>query len=301
MILFWVSVTIVCHAQKLTALKEAEGVWVKENEEKVLFYQTSPKSIDGKYTRANYIHPLYNIDGFELTENFPRDHLHHRGIFWTWHQVLIKGKPIGDAWECKDFSWEVEHVKHDYDGDKLNLQSEVLWKSPEWIDGDKDQMPFMKESVTITVHAKEEFYRIVDFEIALLALESEVSIGGSDNAKGYGGFSARLKTPKNIHFASHNGEVKPITNQLDEGQWVNISGMYAKDGGPGGVIIICHQENPMFPENWILREKGSMQNPVFPGRDPVSVSTETPTVLKYRLVMYTGEMSDKEIDAQLSW
>ena len=66
------------NAQLLTFEETNEGVWIKEDGANVLFYQAMTKSLDGKYPRANYIHPLYNIDGFELTEDFPKDHLHHR-------------------------------------------------------------------------------------------------------------------------------------------------------------------------------------------------------------------------------
>ena len=57
-----------------------------------------------------------------------------------------------------------------------------------------------------------------------------------------------------------------------------------------GVAIICHPDNPMFPEKWILRKKGSMQNPVFPGREPVALSMTDPLILKYRLIIYAGHL-----------
>ena len=34
-------------------------------------------------------------DGQVLTEDFPADHLHHRGIFWAWHQVYVGEKAMG--------------------------------------------------------------------------------------------------------------------------------------------------------------------------------------------------------------
>ena len=60
-----------------------QGFVITEGPEKVMIYQRKHKSLDGKYTRANYIHPLYGLDGEVLTEDFPRDHPHHRGVFWA--------------------------------------------------------------------------------------------------------------------------------------------------------------------------------------------------------------------------
>jgi hypothetical protein len=57
-----------------------QGFSIAEGEKQVLFYQRQHKSMAGKYARANYIHPLYGLDGEILTEDFPADHLHHRGL-----------------------------------------------------------------------------------------------------------------------------------------------------------------------------------------------------------------------------
>ena len=92
--------------------KKEGGFLFTENNENVLFYQKEPKSADGKYERCNYIHPLWGIDGTVLTEDFPSDHLHHRGIFWAWHQVWIGDKRIGDPWEIKDFVQQVTDIEY---------------------------------------------------------------------------------------------------------------------------------------------------------------------------------------------
>lgn len=98
-------------SQPIKIIETGEGFLVTEGEQRILFYQRKPKSIDGKYTRANYIHPLYGLDGEILTEDFPSDDLHHRGIFWTWHQVYIGDRRMGDAWLIEDFSWDVYDAK----------------------------------------------------------------------------------------------------------------------------------------------------------------------------------------------
>lgn len=287
---------IISLAQSFTFEKTNEGAWIKEDGEKVLFYQAATKSMDGEYPRANYIHPLYNVDGVELTEDFPKDHLHHRGIFWTWHQVLIGDKKIGDAWECKDFIWDVTNISQEKStDDRIELSAHTLWKSPSWLDNDGKQKAFLKEKSKVTVHAKQKNYRVIDFEISLLALEPNLKIGGSDDKKGYGGFSVRMKMPEDILFTSRDGEVTPTVGPVSAGSWMDVSGSLAADGGNAGVLMMCHPDNPMFPEQWILRAKRSMQNPAYPGQHPVSVSDKKPTVLKYRLLVYTGELTKKEI------
>jgi hypothetical protein len=291
-------VFVVLHgfAQPITIQQSDDGVWITDNGVKVLFYQAKIKTLEGAYPRANYIHPLYSPGGFEITEDFPADHLHHRGIFWTWHKVVIGDTVIGDAWECRDFIWEVIAM----DAEKIDQKSMALhtrthWKSPLWTDDDGNMKVFMEENVQITTYAQIGNYRVIDFEISLRALEKELKIGGSDDEKGYGGFSVRMKMPQDVTFNSQGGTVEPKTNQIEAGNWMDISGTMLPQRGKAGILIVCHPDNPMFPEKWILRKKNSMQNPVFPGRELVPVSTANATILKYRLVVYEGELSDEKI------
>ncbi len=60
--------------------------------------------------------------------------------------------------------------------------------------------------------------------------------------------------------------------------------------------MMTHPGNPGVANQWILRRKRSMQNCVYPGRNPVALSTDKPTVLRYRLVIHRGTASDIPLD-----
>ena len=282
-------------AQSLTVETTSEGVLVKEGADSVLFYQRETKSKNGDYPRANYIHPLYGLDGAVLTEDFPEDHPHHRGVFWAWHQVFIGNQPLGDGWTCEGISWDVQAVRQQLQDSSLSLRAQTFWKSPQWVDKGGHQQPFMSENTTVTIHLSKKNYRVVDVTIALLALVPDLKIGGSDDEKGYGGFSVRMKMPKDIRFTSTDGTVTPTTNAVNAGPWMNVSGSLAADGSSAGIVIMDHPYNPRYPQPWILRKERSMQNVVYPGRTPVPVSTQHPTVLRYRLVVYQDRLSSEKI------
>ncbi|MBC8217798.1 MAG: PmoA family protein, partial [Planctomycetes bacterium] len=170
-----------------------QGFVISEGPEKVMVYQRKHKSLDGKYTRANYIHPLYGLDGEVLTEDFPRDHLHHRGVFWAWHQVWLSDMKLSDPWATIDARWDVYDAKIlTPDSKSRALQLSVYWKSPLRTDSTGKQVPFVKETTTITVHSAKDDMRKIDFQIELLALENDMRLGGSEDAKGYGGFTTRI-------------------------------------------------------------------------------------------------------------
>lgn len=282
-------------AAQIKMKKQDGGFLFTENNENVLFYQKDNKNINGKYKRCNYIHPLWGIDGAVLTEDFPADHLHHRGIFWAWHQVFVDEKSIGDPWEIKDFEQEITDIEYAAKGMGVaELKTEVLWKSPLWRhQGEK--VAYIRENTRISIHPKSGNYRKIDFEIHLLALTENLKLGGSADEKGYSGFSVRMVLPADIKFWGPAGEIKPENTAVGSRGYVNISGSVGKTGNTGGIVILDHRDNPGYPQPWILRKKNSMQNAAFPGNSLVLVSTQKPLILKYSLLVYSGKMNDKKI------
>lgn len=275
--------------------KEEGGILFTEKNQQVLLYQVQPKDRKGKYSRCHYIHPLWANDGSVLTEDFPQDHLHHRGIFWAWHQIWIGDQRIGDPWEIKDFNQEVNEVEFiaQSNGSGI-LQTEVDWSSPIWKKDDRNP-PYMKEKTKITIHPSKGNYRKIDFEISLLALAEGLTMGGSEDDKGYSGFSVRMKCPKDISFNGPTGRVEAQRTAVESPGFVNVSGSVLKNEKQGGIVMVDHPDNPGYPQSWILREKRSMQNAAYPGRNTVKISTSSPLVLKYSLIVYSGKLNNKKI------
>src|SRR4030065_2961104 len=57
------------------------------------------EGVDAKFKRSCYIHPLFSLDGSELTADFPADHIHHHGLFWGWPVVKVRGQTTSN-WEA---------------------------------------------------------------------------------------------------------------------------------------------------------------------------------------------------------
>lgn len=284
---------------QLTMQKKEDGILIVDGTKKVLKFQADNKSINGTYKRCNYIHPLWGLDGKVLTEDFPPDHLHHRGVFWAWHQVWIGNKRIGDPWELKDFDQDVVELEFfKLANGSVQLKTEVEWKSDKWKKAGI-KVPYIKEKTLITVYPLNRNVRKIDFEIALLAQEEGLSIGGSEDDKGYSGFSVRMDLPEDIRFIGSKGEIQPERTAIKSVGYVDMYGSVGKDNNKGGIIIVDNPENPDFPQSWILRKRNSMQNAAWPGNKTVSVSTRKPLVLKYSLLVYSGKLKAKKIDKMI--
>jgi hypothetical protein len=281
-------------AQQFTFEDTEEGIEIREGNQKVLFYQKSPKSLEGQYERANYIHPLYGLNEEVLTEDFPEDHPHHRGVFWAWHQIMVNGNKIADGWTSENIGWDVENIQTDSNEDSATLKTTVLWKSI--LDGDSLKS-IVLENTTINVLKSAPDFRIIDFEIILTPLIDNFQIGGSEDDKGYGGFSPRLKLPQDITFISQNKEVIPQTTAVKAGPWMDFYGSFSGvDASKSGVALYSHPENPGYPQPWILRAEKSMQNVVYPGENPIDIPKGKALVLKYRLVIHSDKVNQSRLE-----
>lgn len=289
-----ISMVLSCAQPKarLQAVSNDEGIEILQNDAGVLFYQVKPKSLDGKYERSNYVHPLYSLEGNVITEDFPEDHLHHHGLFSAWHQILLNGTPIADGWVNENISWEVLDSKVERHGSTLAIRSEVSWVSR--VNGKTEQI--VKEKLVITVQEPNDQSRIIDYDMHLLPLKEGLGIGGSDDEKGYGGFSLRLKLPDDITFIARGGEVQAQVGAVDAGPWMNFLGSFDGDtAGRSGIVVLSHPSNPGHPHPWILRKEKSMQNPAYPGRSPVTLNKDG-LVLRYRMIVHNGALDTKRIE-----
>lgn len=106
-----------------------------------------------------------------------------------------------------------------------------------------------------------------------------MQIGGSEDAKGYGGFCARIKLPKSLVFTSAGGPVVPLEGQVLAGAWIDFSALDSAHRAQSGLAILCHPSTPNYPAPWILRQTGSMQNVVFPGAGRIEVPMDKPNCL----------------------
>jgi len=295
LLMFFLLAFLTSNAQ-LSMKKTADGILITENNQAVLQYNTVQKSMNGEYPRNNYIHPLYSLKGKVLTEDFPSDHPHQRGIFWAWHQVWINEQKIGDPWDIKHFEQSIEEVEFMKQGNgNALLRTEVNWLSDLWRKDGKE-VPYLKERTSITVWPKTGQYRKIDVVIRLLALEEGLKLGGSENEAGYGGFSVRMILPDDVVFSGPEGIVKPAENAVQSCGFIDVSGSFESDNKAGGIVIVDHPDNPGYPQSWILRDKNSMQNAVWPGREAIAISTTEPLTLKYTLIVYTGKMNNRKIE-----
>ncbi len=278
----------------LRITREPGGFLFSEFERPVLFYQETPKALDGQYERANYAHPLYGLQGEILTQDFPADHPHHRGVFWAWHQLLVNELRAGDPWETKDFLSVVRQAEVVDEGPVFaTLKVNVLWTSSRYQDTTGQPQPMLEESTTIRAFRSSQESQCLDFEISLKPLVSGLRIGGSENSRGYSGFTVRVKPPREGVLSDSIGTL--VQDRIGEASpWADYSGRFGETDQVSGLALLSHPSLPEFPPKWVLRHYG-MVNVAYPGRHAVPVPQDSLVVLRHRVVVHRGTLSQARI------
>ena len=263
-----------------------------EGERAVAFYQSEPITRHD-HTRAGFVHPLRGLDGEVFTEIFPADHRHHQGVFWAWHQLWVGDRKIGDPWVAKDHLVAVDSARSLLPGPLFTtLVVQANWTSPMLTGEDDTPLPIVAEATTIRLFRANKNTQYVDFTIKLTPLMPDVKIGGSENAKGYSGFTVRVKPPQDMVIQDASG-IRDKDAVQTPSPWADVYGSFGEDQ-TSGVAILSHPSLAQFPPRWLLRHYG-MQNVAYPGREPVALSADKPLVLRHRLVLHRGDTEQARI------
>jgi uncharacterized protein len=227
--------------------------------------------------RCCYLHPVYAPNSVVITDDFPRDHYHHRGISWMWPVVMVDGKSY-DLWTIRGILARFEK----WNRKEAGKDKAVLAFRDGWYVGDRK---VVEEEVEIVAHPLTNGRRDLDLDVRLRSTGADVSIGGThDLNKGYGG-------GLNIRFAPRTGTKIRTAAQDDApdsdlrpAAWAELSGDFA--GKEATTRVAIDPSNPGAPNGWCLRHYGFL-GVEYPGLDAVHLSGGKPLVMKFR-VSLTG-------------
>jgi len=264
------------------------GLW--DADRPVLVYNHGTISKEGvpeRYNRACYVHPLYGLDGEVLTEDFPKDHFHHRGVFWAWPGMKVEGKTV-QSWIPSGIYYKHEKWLRRDATDK----AAVLEAENGWYVGDKR---VVKEDLRIIVHPAAKDSRAIDFDLTWTALDAPVTLWGAAG-KSYGGFNIRFGPNKDEPNANRRKDTAIITSLGPSAgkdvenkplAWADITGHVAGAPGRSGVALFVAKDHPDYPPTWLTRHYGCLCVG-WPGVKPKDLEPGKPVRCRYRLWLHRG-------------
>ena len=238
------------------------------------------EGLDPKHTRSCYIHPLFSLDGQVLTDNFPKDHLHHHGVFWTWPVAKTRGLDT-QTWHSITPSLRqhfVRWLKRKIENSTATLVVENVWK----LDGKE---VVAKETVSLQVHPANSIGRAIDLELKIQAIGGPLELHGApEQNKGYGGLSLRgAPMFKGAVLTTDRGLLKKDSTNVPF-RWADLSTEKL------GVSIFVSPGHPGFPTTWLIRNSyAGFINASWPGLKTVVLQPEKPVTLNYRLYIHRGD------------
>ena len=249
----------------------------------------------GSNANKPYLSPLRSASGKIITRGFPmeevagesHDHLHHRGLWFSYDDVngvkfwendpsYTKGK-VGKI-VVRDTKWK---------GSTLTAVME--WRGP-----DGKLLLVENRDMTFLSDPKN---RMIDFIITLSAPTEDVTLGDTKE----GAFAIRLADAftekKGMKMTDADGRTKMANIWGKRSNWVD----YVADveGEQLGVAILDHPSNPRHPTYWHARDYGLFALNPFGQKafDPkqeesaLKIAKGQKTTYKWRVVIHPGDES----------
>ena len=270
---------------------DEKSVRVRDGDLPVLLYHHGssplPPGVPAEFRRGDYIHPLYGPDGEVLTEDFPKDHYHHRALMWSWAVVRWKGQ-VRDPYALRGM-WHrpVDTVRVRSGPVFAAVRAESRWM---W----EDKTPVVREQVVVRAYRSTKRRRFLDIDITLTALVDDLQIGGRPG-RGYSGLCLRMAA------ADRPGTtelyVEPAASAVQRA-WASYSNTPSGVAASSGVVLLQCDGNPRYPAEWIEYPELFWIQPAFPGQELFSLPKERPVELRFRLWIHPGE-AGSEVCGQL--
>lgn len=230
--------------------------------------QTPVLETAGASPPGHFFHPISTPEG-ALTELFPADHVHHRGLFWAWRQLLIDGKPVANSWLMTGMTFRSIRVSPGADGTRLEAVGR-------WQAGGRD---VLEERLSAWVTGNK-----LILQVGLVPLVPGLSLGGSPDGKGYGGPSLRLVHSDALRFESEGRVLTPQAGPVEAGPELRLTWDKGTAVPARAIRLACSVDGKPI-HRWILRRELSMQNCVWPGREAVALPMGQVTLLSLRLTV----------------
>jgi hypothetical protein len=268
-------------------------VRLTENDKPVLAYNygviTNEKvpAKDNRRSRACYIHPLWGLHGEVMTDDFPKDHYHHHGIFWAWPHVEIGGA-AHDLWMYKDIQQRsVARL-----ATETGPLAAVLGVENGWFVGDKKAMI---ERVWIEVAKATPTERVIDLDFTYIPVDRPITLRGAEG-KSYGGLTIRFAVKNEKQAVITVPEGAPAQDMPEKPlPWADMTYPFiAKQ--PSGAAIFVPRDHPDYPPTWLTRHYGPLCLG-WPGVNGKTFPPGEPIHLRYRVWIHSGAIDAAALKA----
>ncbi len=243
---------------------------------------------DRRRSRACYVHPVYGLHGEVLTEDFPPDHFHHHGVFWTWPHVAIDGQEY-DLWADRG-------IKQRFVGwlaRQAGPVAGVIGVENGWFVGDRK---VMIERVWIRAYKPAGDSRSLDLELTWIPVDRPITLWGA-GGKSYGGLTVRFAPPsRKDPKTTITVPTGPTTADLPDTPlaWADFTSQFGDAPTRSGATVFVDPSHPDYPPTWLTRHYGPLCVG-WPGVKPKTFEPGVPIRLSYRIWIHKTPVETAQV------
>jgi hypothetical protein len=250
---------------------------------------------DGRRSRACYVHPVWGLNGEVITDDFPKDHYHHHGIFWAWPHIAIDGKEY-DGWTSSNI--QQKFVRWIYR--QTGPVAAVLAVENGWFVGDKQ---VLTERIWLRAFRTGEDERALDVAMILIPGERPVTLRGAEG-KSYGGLTVRfdvwprkdatVRAPD--HTVNQSGDSLASKEDLSNTRlaWADLTAQFPHSPQRSGATVFVHPGHPDYPPTWLTRCYGCLCVG-YPGVEGKTFEAGQPFRMDYRVWVHKNEAEHERL------
>lgn len=271
----------------------AVGMKIVEDRGEVKIYSGDfhVASIRHENVSKPYVYPLNAPNGLSVTEDGPKDHVHHRSL-WVAH-----GKVNGvDVWSELEGHGYIQHKKFR----RLEAGPVYAYIEEENVWTDAKGKPLLDEIRRMRFWNTPTREWLIDFEVELKASYGDVVLGDTKEA---GILSVRVAPTIKVDAG---GELRNSWGGVNEeevwgrrAEWCDYSGPLG--GEVYGIAVMNHPSNPRSPTYWHARNYGLMTANIFglhhfigseKGLGDYPIRKGDKVVFRYRVYVHRGSASE---------
>ena len=265
-----------------TSASPASYVELRSGDQPIFRYNYAvqlPPCVAADRARCCYVYPLWTPAGVSPLDDFPKDHYHHRGLFWAWPDIGMAGVSY-DGWMMKGLK-TVHKSFHSELQDAGRVA--ILNVENEWVAAGKTIATVQEQ---YEIHARDGHSRTLNVALTLTATDAPIVLRGShEGGKSYGGLSLRFAPRESTVIRTEKG-VSEKDEDLNPHEWAELEAVY--NGHKASVRIDSAAANSGGRPQWCLRHYGFL-GAAFPGktaqRDSFQLEPGKPLTLRYSIVI----------------
>ena len=277
-----------------TAIKLAVG------SKPAFYYQARPTEppradIKPSFKRGGYIHPVLTPSGAQVTDDYPRNHIHHHGIWFPWTKTKFEGREP-DFWNMGQETGTIEPVAVD-----------AVWSGPVHA-GFSARHRFVDLTASPAKTALNETWEVKLFArqggahvFDLVSTQTCATSAPLELPKFYyGGLGVRGNWAWNgkgkAYMMTSSGETNVVKGNETRGKWFHVGGLV--DGKLAGMAVLCHPSNFRFPQPLRLHPSEPFVCFAPSQLGDWEISPGKPYVSKYRFVVADGPASQEKLEQE---